>query len=95
MGKKKTRVGRRVPVSRAALTARINRKLAKKDQILRKTREWKGEGVSRAWLDCGDYYIIDLRSNFLIEKFIGFPEDFAREIGCLAKWEKLAKEEKR
>ena len=71
-----------VPVSMAALMARINRKLAHDGEQLKATR---GE---RARQDFGDYYIIDRSGNFVVAKHCD-PEELAREIGVLQPYEAL------
>jgi hypothetical protein len=68
-------------ISRAALMARINRKIRREDLKLCKLRS------QRSWTDLGDYYIVDLRRNFLVEGHIN-PVAYARELGVLAPYEK-------
>ncbi len=70
------------PVSLPALTARINRKLAKEGQQLKKTRG------GRAMLDLGQYHIVDLNRNFIAHSHCD-PETVGRELEVLAPWEKL------
>lgn len=74
-----------VPISGRALIQRINRKLKLEDQVLRAAR---GE---RARMDLGEYYIIDVRHNFVLFKDIGLKE-LGRELGVLAKYERLEEE---
>jgi len=73
----------KVPVSERALIARINRRLRKDGEELRKTRSF------RARLDLGYYYIIDISRSFVVEK--GFYPcdlvDMARELGVLKPYE--------
>ena len=64
-------------LSEQALCSRINRKLAKIEpfpygEVLRKTR---GE---RAWLALGDYYLLNVYRNFLVEKDVDLRELGAR-----------------
>ena len=48
---------------------------------------------SRAYDTLGDYYVLDVRRNFVIDKNIDL-EDFARnEWGVLAEWEEMVDEE--
>jgi hypothetical protein len=75
---KKTTAG--VPVSMRALIARINRKLAGQDERLKASRG------ARARVDCGDYYIVDIRHNALLGRNVD-PEALGRELGVLRPWE--------
>ena len=63
-------------ITLSALIKRINRKLVKTEEILRK---WRGPGLEA---QMGDYYIVDLRSNAVVRGHLD-PEDFGREIGVL------------
>ena len=67
-------------VSKAALFARINRRLAQQDERLRVSRS------ERARQDLGDYYIVDVRRNFLVGGHID-PVQLARELGVLQGYE--------
>jgi hypothetical protein len=69
-----------VTVSRPALMARINRKLAHKEEKLRTSRS-AGEKSN-----LGEFYIIDWRRNIVIDSH-NDPVDLARELGVLAAWE--------
>lgn len=74
---------RKVPVSERALFARINRKLAKDGQVLRKCKQdstWHGE--------LGNYYIVDANKNFIAAKDCDLKV-LGREVGCLSEWEQL------
>ena len=71
----------RVPVSERALTQRINRRLAEKEETLRKCSE-----KSKWWNDLGDYYIVDLRTNGMIARHVDI-EALGRDLGCLKPWE--------
>jgi len=66
-----------------ALIKRINRKLARTDEVLKK---WRGPGFET---HMGDYYVVDLRSNAVVRGHID-PEDLGREIGVLRAWERVA-----
>lgn len=68
-------------VSPPAVLARINRKLRKKDLVLRKCRN-----LSSACAALGDYYLMDSNQNLLIDTHVNL-EKFARDEGCLAEWE--------
>ncbi len=76
-----------VPVSRRALEQRINRKLAPDGEVLRRKRsDWCRYG--RGWNAKGDYYLLDLNTNFLVDE--GFDlEDLGRELGVLQAYETL------
>jgi hypothetical protein len=67
------------------LHQRINRKLAAKGQTLRKTR-------ARWQHNLGDYYVVDLSRNFIVEKVRNL-EALGREVGALEPWESLADED--
>ena len=71
-------------VSKPALLARINRRLAQEDGKLKKVR---GE---RARLDLGDYYVVDVNRNRIVATRVD-PETFAREIGALKPYERVEK----
>jgi hypothetical protein len=64
-------------VTMSALIRRINRKLGREDEKLRKTR-----GGMQAFLDLGDYWVHDLRSNFVCRTHVD-PEELGRELGVL------------
>ena len=72
-----------VPVSERALFARVNRKLAKEGQMLRRCKE-----SSRAFSDLGYLYIVDTHSNTIIALNCDL-ENLAREVGAIAHWERL------
>ena len=67
-------------VTVTAVVKRINRKLTPQYLTLRRTR-----GVARQ-RDLGEYWLQDLRRNFVIEKDVN-PELFARELGVLSEYE--------
>jgi hypothetical protein len=77
-----------VPVTMRALLQRINRKIREGDQVLKVTR---GE---RAWVDYGDFYILNSRRNSVTRDHVD-PEELGREIGVLRPWEQVVKEESR
>jgi hypothetical protein len=88
-GMSSTRETAKLPVSVRALMQRINRKLAEKNEVLKKTRPDRGEGVSQLRLDCGDYYIIDVDRNCLIQRDVDI-EAIGRQLEVLMPWEQLA-----
>lgn len=71
-------------VSRQALLARVNRKLRDEAMSVRKCRE-----ASRWWPDLGDYYLVDVNCNAVLEKHLDL-EGYARELSALKPIEKLA-----
>ncbi len=78
MATKKKARAIKVPVTRVALLARINRKLAEQGQQLMAARS------ARARFDLGDWYI---RGEIGIDLHHVDPVDLARGIGVLASWE--------
>jgi len=77
----------KVLISERGVIQRINRVLAKDDEVLKKSR-----GATRHQL--GDFYIVDIHRNFVIDKDVNL-EDLARKKGVLSDWEALDKEGKR
>jgi hypothetical protein len=73
---------RKVPISERALIQRINRKLKEKGARLHKTR---GENT-QAWIDCGDYYILNVDRNYVMQKNVGI-EAIATDLGVLKPYE--------
>ena len=69
-------------LSKPALVARINRKLAHEDQQLKATR---GE---RARRELGDYYIVDVNRNLIVAKDCDLVK-LARGLGVLKPFERL------
>ncbi len=74
----------KVPVSERALFARINRVLAKEEKSLRRCRE-----DSSSYRDCGRYYIIDIRRNYVMNTDVDLAA-FAKELGLLRPFEELS-----
>ncbi len=72
----------RVKVSRAALVARIRRKLLKSGMTLRASRGQRGKA------ELGSYHLIQLNRNFVARTHIDL-EDCAKELGVLEGWEEL------
>jgi hypothetical protein len=64
---------------------RINRKLKADLQALKISR------TERAQQDCGAYFILDFRKNYLIKHNVDL-EKKARELGVLQAWEAVANE---
>jgi hypothetical protein len=87
--------GPKLPVSKRALLARINRKLASDDTALQAMRGYpRGPGLTelkstrggQMRREFGDYYL--LRNNVVFH--YGFSlEDIARELGVLGEYERL------
>ena len=73
----------RVPVSRVALVARINRRLAENNEQLRAS---KSAGAKQ---EMGSYYIVNTQVNGITNSNLDL-EDLARELRCLQPWETLA-----
>lgn len=72
---------KKVPVSRVALMARVNRALAKQDRQLRASRG------ARAKQDLGEFFVVGLANNTADWVNVD-PVDLARELGVLKEWEK-------
>jgi hypothetical protein len=73
----------KAPVSLRAVMARVNRKLAKEDEMLRRCRS-----DSRGWHELGDFYVVDVSRNCITDKQVDL-EALAREMDVLAKWEQV------
>jgi hypothetical protein len=71
---------KRAKVSRPALMARINRKLAHEEQHLRASRSGGEKN------NLGEFYIVDARRNLVVNSQLD-PVMLARELGVLAAWE--------
>jgi len=56
---------------------------------LKKVRAERGEGISQARLDLGDYYVIDISRNRVVNKHVDL-EDLGRQLEVLKDWEELA-----
>jgi len=74
----------RTLVTVRALVARINRKLAKGQEVLRKCR-----GDSRFIHDLGDYYVVDVKRNVVVDRDVEL-ETYARALLVLRQSEKVA-----
>ena len=73
---------RTVAVTGRALIQRINRALVEEGRMLRKTRG------SRALQDLGEYYVLNVDRNWVIETDVDL-EAFGRKLGCLEAYERL------
>jgi hypothetical protein len=69
-------------VTMRALAQRINRKLAKDNECLKKARSIRDE------LNVGQWFIVDLERNFVTAQHVE-PEALGRELGVLQPWESL------
>ena len=76
-----------IRISETALITRIRRALAKEGQTLRKTRS------AREWPNLGDYYIIDLSGNFVVDRRISDLEELGRELEVLKPYESVVNDE--
>jgi hypothetical protein len=74
-----------IPVTIRALLQRINRSLAKNDQILKATR---GTQMRR---DAGEFFILDLSRNEVLTKDVD-PQVLGRELGVLKDYEHLTRD---
>lgn len=73
----------KVSVSERAIVARINRKLAKEMQSLRRCRE-----DSRGFNDLGSFYILDLHRNSVEAMHVDVKK-LARELDVIADFETI------
>jgi hypothetical protein len=80
----------KVPVTERALMQRVNRKLAKEDQMIRKSRPFYDHGSRTPIFDqnTGEFFRINTARNWLVEGHVDL-EVLARELGVLAAWEEL------
>lgn len=86
MAKARGRAATKVPVSRVALVARVNRRLAENNEQLRAS---KGAAAKQ---EMGDYYIVNTQKNEMTNSNLDL-EGLARELKCLQPWETLAENE--
>jgi len=77
----------RLGVSESAVVQRVNRKLKREMQALRKAR-----GAYRAGFP-GDFYVVDFNHGWVVETHVDV-EDLARELEVLKPWERVATEER-
>ena len=79
-------------VSLRALTARINRKLAKESKKLMKYKPMLEEGVEESG-PVVEYAVVDLKTNSIINFHMASEiQEFARGLGCLASLEDVSVE---
>ena len=76
----------KVPVTMRALIQRINRALKQDNEILKTAR---GERLRQG---VGDYYVLDLSGNFILNKDVD-PVAMARDMEVLQPWEVVAEDE--
>ncbi len=77
-----------VPVTERALLQRINRVLANEGKQLQKARG----GTAR--LELGDYYSVNVRRNFVVQKDVDL-EELGRKLNSLRPYESLVKTNER
>lgn len=75
----------KVTVTERALFARVDRKLAKEGQRLRRCKT-----DAKAFSELGTFYIVDTTTNTIAAKNCEL-ETLAKEVGVLADWEELEK----
>lgn len=73
----------KVPVTERALVQRINRALRDQGEVLKKSRG------TQAFLDVGEFYILDIRGNFVAHMNVDIAE-LGRTLGILKDYEQLA-----
>lgn len=79
-------------VSIRALTARINRKLAKESKKLMKYKPAFGESAEESG-PLVEYAVVDLKTNSIVNFHMASEiQEFARGLGCLASLEDVAME---
>lgn len=71
-------------VSRQALIARVNRRLAKQNESLRRCPENR-----RDYYTLGDFYVLNLSRNLISAKHVDL-EKLAKKLGALKPGERLA-----
>ena len=75
--------GGKVPVSRRALVARINRRLRETELTLRISRP-----NSRSWAELGEFYLVN-DGNHVTGPWVSDLEAYGREVGALKEYEVL------
>ncbi len=72
-----------------ALVKRLNRKLADREQVVKKSR-----GASELQ-NLGEYYLLNCRSNFVDAYHLDVAQltEWGREEGCLAEWEAVSEDQ--
>jgi len=76
---------KQVAVTMRALVQRINRQLAKDEEVLKGTRG------ARARQDLGDFYRLDWNHNRVLETDVD-PEGLGRKLGVLRPYERLVED---
>lgn len=76
-----------IPISKAALTSRIRRHIAKDHWRLVHGR---GRNLTQMTSNFGRVYVMDLRRNCVVEKYVEI-EEYGRKLGVLKQWEFLEK----
>jgi len=76
---------KKVPVTERALIQRINRELKAHGQMGRKLKKTRG---MQAFVDLGDYYVLDIAIGGIADKFVDI-EALGRELGMLQDFEAL------
>jgi hypothetical protein len=78
---------KKVPVTERALIQRLNRKIKEDDLVLKKCRP-----DSKAHNELGDYYIVDIHRNFIVEKGLDSVDlqSMGRAKKVLADWEEVS-----
>ncbi len=77
----------KMPVDQRAVVARLRRAMAKDGLTVRACRS-----DSRSWRTLGDWYVLDIQSNFIREHHCDL-ESLAREFGALQPHEALVGDE--
>src|SRR6266699_4277173 len=72
----------KVPVTRRAVIARLNRKLAYENKILR------GDRGASAWGQRGEFHVVDTKLNAVTARNVDV-ESLARKLGVLRDWEAM------
>ena len=71
---------RKVPVSRRAVYARVDRALRRQGETLRTSRS------QRSRIDLGDLYVLDIEHNCVVAQDVNL-EALARELDAISPWE--------
>jgi len=72
----------KISISMRALIQRINRVLAKDNEVLKKSRS------SRTSLSVGEYFVLDIMKNFISRTQVD-PEQLGRKLGVLKLYEEV------
>jgi hypothetical protein len=74
----------KLPVSRRAVLQRINNRLAKDGEIVKKAR-------ARVETTVGEYFRLDVQRNYIVETHVDI-EELGKELGALHPFEALTEE---